>query len=494
VYGDIPFGIRIKTASDIANLVKKYAITKILFVTNDGVAVEIEAPSIYQITFFYKKGKWFSYSDTLPKTINLRDIDYVAVKSEFVENRIALFYGNDAQEHITAYEWIKTSFEVVGMSVYSSTQDSTTRKRPFPLDEIEKKEDGREITKYVSGSLRHKLSNSIRKENTPFSFFQNITNEQEVENVLVTLTSGEEYYISFTSLYDALFFNGAYWTLIDTTNTSYKKKVNSKNEKKSKYNTIKNKQLSIIWVEPPEISINDIYPIIKDTKPLLLFFIDGLGWSMLENLKARQNDCSLVKSDYKAMRVAYPPRTLVAYVAVACSILDRLNITQQLQRQREENLFHQKNKKEATRAKVSKPKLFYDLPHKIGYILENDQSFYEAKFPFIYHTDRNNNGTIDDEIFESALIYIEKDFDLLLIHFHSIDDFAHKHGPYHLETRKQIEIISNYIEQILEKWEGKYIIFSDHGLHWDDDGGKHGTNEISDIVGIIRVGIGNGKI
>jgi hypothetical protein len=220
--------------------------------------------------------------------------------------------------------------------------------------------------------------------------------------------------------------------------------------------------LTIIWRDYPTNSIYDIYPLIsKITKnePLILLFLDGGGHGMLQNAKAHFKAGFFANLDFQPMRTVFPPRTKFAYMAIG-------------------------GQGSGDRGQGSD--IFSTLPITKGYIIEEDKVFNTSKFPFILNTDRNNDGNIDDDIFETAMTYLDKDFELLMVHFHSIDNVAHEFGPYSPYTMQQIETVGSYIEQILNKWQGAYIIFSDHGLHSDKMKGAHGTNRIEDMVGIVR--------
>ena len=64
--------------------------------------------------------------------------------------------------------------------------------------------------------------------------------------------------------------------------------------------------------------------------------------------------------------------------------------------------------------------------------------------------------------------------DLLFVHFKGIDDTAHAHGPYAEQTQQTISEIDAFLQILVEQFDGRVIITSDHGLHETPDGGNHG--------------------
>lgn len=114
--------------------------------------------------------------------------------------------------------------------------------------------------------------------------------------------------------------------------------------------------------------------------------------------------------------------------------------------------------------------------------LEADIKILNTEIDPLLHLDKNKDGNIDDEIYESALVAAEEDYDLIFIHFHGIDDRGHSFGPYSEETMRYIKIIDDYIKNLSEIWDGSIIAVSDHGMHETPEGGEHGKNIQSDML------------
>jgi hypothetical protein len=99
----------------------------------------------------------------------------------------------------------------------------------------------------------------------------------------------------------------------------------------------------------------------------------------------------------------------------------------------------------------------------------------------ILNPDINENGTTDDEVFIAAEKEINSGISLLFVHFHGIDDMGHDSGPFSKNTLRVIKRTDNYIKKLAERWAGKIIITSDHGMHSISEHGDHGSVLYQDI-------------
>ena len=103
--------------------------------------------------------------------------------------------------------------------------------------------------------------------------------------------------------------------------------------------------------------------------------------------------------------------------------------------------------------------------------------------------DLNGSGTGDDEIFERAMEHMGS-CDLMLVHFHSVDDSSHEYSPVSDEVRDALVMADGWCGELLSAWDGRVIITSDHGQHvqdgtgdtaYADRKGTHGDFAVSDI-------------
>ena len=101
--------------------------------------------------------------------------------------------------------------------------------------------------------------------------------------------------------------------------------------------------------------------------------------------------------------------------------------------------------------------------------------------------DRNGDGSTDDNVFENAQKAIAEGIpDLVMIHFHGIDDAGHTYGPYSLEWNEKVSEVDGMVGQLIEQLPEKTLIvlFPDHGMHsivGDSSLGTHGNLRLDDM-------------
>ncbi len=122
---------------------------------------------------------------------------------------------------------------------------------------------------------------------------------------------------------------------------------------------------------------------------------------------------------------------------------------------------------------------------KSALLFEGDVGILDTSIKPILHVDTNDNGFVDDEVYQNTLVAMKKDYDLAFIHFHGIDDMGHKYGPLSDECMKHISEIDKYIEDIVQKTNCVAIITADHGMHALENkaiGGEHGKVRYEDML------------
>lgn len=87
--------------------------------------------------------------------------------------------------------------------------------------------------------------------------------------------------------------------------------------------------------------------------------------------------------------------------------------------------------------------------------------------------DIDNDGSTDDEKQDAAMVKAGEGYDFLMVHYKDADIAGHEYGPRAAETLRSIAKIDGYIQQLLKNWQGKVLIYSDHGMHETADGGDH---------------------
>jgi len=392
IVGDIPFKTQIQSIDDLHVIIDKFHVDDIFFVTKDLVAVEIKAKLINEVQLQYAQGKWNLSSSQLARSINLHDLQYIAVSSTFKDYQLAVFSGDQEQELISSYETLKKNFFLEGTA----------------------EKNGRTMKKY-------------RGFPSPPSI---TVLEYTDKPIIAFVENGEQKIYDIDFLLPKMKFFQTHWQ-------------------------IDNDALLIIWNDFPQASISLVKHKLQQTfrnPPLLMMMIDGLGWKMLENARAYGDVKSWANVNFVPMRTLYPPTT-------TNTMQQLMNFDSQLQ--------------------------FRDSYSSSGKIIENDHVLYKSLFEIILNTDLNDNSTTDDEIFDSAKEHLLLTPRLLFVHFHSVDDTAHEFGPYHHKTRTQITIVEDYVQELIARWQGDYVIFSDHGLHSVEGKGQHGQNRIEDMVGVF---------
>ena len=118
---------------------------------------------------------------------------------------------------------------------------------------------------------------------------------------------------------------------------------------------------------------------------------------------------------------------------------------------------------------------------KSAMLIEGNIQVLNTSIEPVLNIDHNGNGT-DDEVAENALIAMKKDPDLIMVHFHGIDDQGHETGPYSEPTMAKIREIDGYVGQLTESFKGLIVLTADHGMHETNNGGDHGENVEEDMV------------
>lgn len=98
-----------------------------------------------------------------------------------------------------------------------------------------------------------------------------------------------------------------------------------------------------------------------------------------------------------------------------------------------------------------------------------------------------NGIEIDDKIFESAKKAIQDKKELILVHFHEVDDMGHEFGPDSKEYEEQLRKTDDNIRALYELFHGTTFLISDHGITQGKNGGSHGSG--TDIERFVPFGI-----
>lgn len=236
--------------------------------------------------------------------------------------------------------------------------------------------------------------------------------------------------------------------------------------------------ISALTAEALGISFND-----KDSgfeiptgsvEHVVWFFLDGFGYLALQTAKTEGLIAYLgsLETVYPAYAI-YPPKTSTSTAA----LLSGLDSTQ--------------NGVWATGIRNLGVPSIIDAVIDSGLqftIIEGESTpFNYPKAEVILSGDRNNDDSTDDNVFINAEERIAEGVpDVLMIHFHGIDDVGHTYGPYSAEWNSKIAEVDSYVKQLVEQLPENTLIifFPDHGMHQvtnDSSLGNHGNLILDDM-------------
>lgn len=93
--------------------------------------------------------------------------------------------------------------------------------------------------------------------------------------------------------------------------------------------------------------------------------------------------------------------------------------------------------------------------------------------------DRDGNGRTDDNVLANALAVVQAGMpDLLLVHWHGVDDAGHTYGPGAAEERARIAEVDQAVGTLLAALppDVMVIVIADHGMHAVAEAGRLGNH------------------
>ncbi|AOY76270.1 alkaline phosphatase family protein [Clostridium formicaceticum] len=241
-----------------------------------------------------------------------------------------------------------------------------------------------------------------------------------------------------------------------------------------------------VIINPPQISIMDTYydasHFLAQDEKVLILFLDGFGYH--QYLHAIEKGYAPFLKELALAEKATSVYQSVTNAGFAAMITGKSPY---------ENGVYSRSQRD-----LKVPSIFAvakDL-NKKSVLIEGDIKILNTEIEPLLNRDENNNGITCDEVFETALEHIDTDYDLMFIHFHGIDDMGHSYGDFHETTMKMIKETDNYARELVENWEGKVIITSDHGMHSTPEalrGGNHGSFRYQDMIVPYIVTEGRGR-
>ncbi|MFA7215632.1 MAG: alkaline phosphatase family protein, partial [Bacillota bacterium] len=119
---------------------------------------------------------------------------------------------------------------------------------------------------------------------------------------------------------------------------------------------------------------------------------------------------------------------------------------------------------------------------KSSVLVEGNIKILNLEIEPILNIDKNSNGSADDEIRDKALEKMNEGQNLMVVHFHGIDDSGHNYGDLSFQTMERIKLTDGYVKELVYRWDGRVIITADHGMHSTSEGGSHGEFRYEDMV------------
>ncbi|NLM51585.1 MAG: hypothetical protein GX197_02020 [Firmicutes bacterium] len=232
------------------------------------------------------------------------------------------------------------------------------------------------------------------------------------------------------------------------------------------------KNLAGIVANPPARSITDLYHdtiyYLTQGENVLILYLDGFGYHQYLHAKeAGFAPFMATLPEAEPALAVYQPVTNAGFAAMITGKTPA------------ENGVYSRAQKD-----LKVPTIFgiaQELGKKAA-LIEGHIKILNTEIEPVLNIDANKDGLTDDEIFASAQTALRQNYDLLFVHFHSIDDLGHSFGDLHQNTLKQIQVVDGYVQELLENWNGKVIILSDHGMHATEEAGNHGVFRYEDLI------------
>lgn len=223
--------------------------------------------------------------------------------------------------------------------------------------------------------------------------------------------------------------------------------------------------------KPPEWCITDTARVMEEYvlqgRRTLVVYIDGLGYNQyIRFIEAGQAPNLAAAANAVKSFSVYPPVTDVTFSSMVTGMTPKFTG------------IHKRGDRPLMSDTV------FDRLSASGHkckVIEGDIRILDDEVETLLNVDSNSNGTTDDEVAEAALSEMDNPPELLLVHFHGLDDVGHRFGPESKEAGEKMLLLDSYVGNLLALWEGRVIITADHGMHKVGDGGSHGEFLPDDI-------------
>lgn len=232
-----------------------------------------------------------------------------------------------------------------------------------------------------------------------------------------------------------------------------------------------------IVLDPPRASIRDVAVLVRrslaaGTKTLIVY-LDGFGWDQYVAHRDAGDIPHLARLSAARAVTVFPTITPVTFAAMVSGedpattgVRDRSTHT------------------------LACATVFdwAEARGKSTSLIEGDLQILDLTANTTLNADADGDGFTDDEVLAAAESRLaEGQPDLMLVHFHGIDDAAHASGPFSAATAEHVRQADAMVGALMELWTGRLIVVADHGLHAVGDGstagsrGEHGAFRAEDL-------------
>lgn len=227
-----------------------------------------------------------------------------------------------------------------------------------------------------------------------------------------------------------------------------------------------------VIINPPNVGITDSYydisHYLEEEEDVLFLLLDGFGYHQYQ-YAIENGYLSFLRNQpegTKALSV-YKPVTNAGLAAILTG------------KSPAENGVYSRKQRELQTDSIFK--MVEDFGKKAIYI-EGNIGILNTEIEPVLNMDNDGDGFTDDEVFQSTLNALDKEYNLVFTHFHGIDDAGHSHGDLSSETMEVIAKIDTYVEELVSNWDGKVIITADHGMHSTEKAGDHGQFRYENMI------------
>lgn len=239
-----------------------------------------------------------------------------------------------------------------------------------------------------------------------------------------------------------------------------------------------------IVLDPPSASVRDVRSLaqaaLEAGESVLVVLLDGFGYDQYIAAKARGEIPHLARLAARKAATVYPTITPVAFASMVSG---------------QDPATTGVRKRGVHRLACETIYGWVEARGQSTSLVEGDVQILELTDNTVFTVDEDGDGLTDGEVFAAAkrVLTVQKP-DFMLIHFHGIDDTAHREGPFGEATRARVREEDAMVGELMRMWSGRIIVVADHGQHTvehpqDGEGrGSHGDFRSEDLFIPVLVG------